>query len=121
MQTKVVLGSAALTAFSMIPFCPAPPVAGLVITGLAAPLAGNLLYIGLNDNVKRQDPGFVQMTRRQSWPGVSDESVQQCKDSNKGKKDVKVTQTEETCESCFMFFTSRRKSALTFDPYSLPD
>lgn len=99
MQTKLLLGGAALAAFSMIPSCPAPMVAAAVITGIAAPLAGNLIYIGLNDNVKRSDSGFVHVARALSYPGVSDEAIQQCKDSNNGKTDVKVTQTDTTCKS----------------------
>ena len=99
MHTKSILGGAALAALSMIPSCPAPPVAGLIITGIAAPLAGNLIYIGLNDNTKREAPhreGFVKLASRQSWPGVSDESIQQCKDANNGRQ-VTVTETSANC------------------------
>ena len=98
MQTKFLLSGVALAALSMIPSCPAPPIAALLITGLAAPLAGNLLYIGLKQNVHKRSE-FVQVARRQSWPGVSDYAIQQCKDSNNGKTDVTVTQTADTCKS----------------------
>jgi hypothetical protein len=107
MHAKVVLAGAALAAVSMIPSCPAPVVGGLIAGAFGAELAGNLLYIGLNDNLKRSPvDGSVKARsaigyksrRALGYPGVSDESVQQCKDSNSGKTDVKVTQTEENCK-----------------------
>ncbi|KAJ5230875.1 hypothetical protein N7489_011583 [Penicillium chrysogenum] len=103
MHAKVVLAGAALTAVSMIPSCPAPIVGGLIAGAFGAELAGNLIYIGLNDNLKRSPVDSsvkarsaigYKSRRALGYPGVSDESVQQCKDSNSGKTDVKVTQTE---------------------------
>jgi hypothetical protein len=115
MHAKVVLAGAALTAVSMIPSCPAPIVGGLIAGAFGAELAGNLIYIGLNDNLKRSPVdssvkarsaiGYksrralgYKSRRALGYPGVSDESVQQCKDSNSGKTDVKVTQTEAHCK-----------------------
>lgn len=107
MHAKVVLAGAALAAISMIPSCPAPVVGGLIAGAFGAELAGNLLYIGLNDNLKRSPvDGSVKARsaigyksrRALGYPGVSEEAVQQCKDSNSGKTDVKVTQTEENCK-----------------------
>lgn len=107
MHAKVVLAGAALTAVSMIPSCPAPIVGGLIAGAFGAELAGNLIYIGLNDNLKRSPVDSsvkariaigYKSRRALDYPGVSDESVQQCKDSNSGKTDVKVTQTEAHCK-----------------------
>lgn len=85
-----------MVALSMIPSCPAP--VGLIITGLVAPLAGNLLYIGLNDNVKRDVSGMRKVARVDGYPGVSQQSYDQCKNSNNGAK-VTVTQTADSSKS----------------------
>lgn len=101
MHTKSIIAGLSLGALSLLPSCPAPPVAGLVITGLAAPLAGNLLYIGLNGNVKRSASADVEsesLAKRQSWPGVPDYNIQMCHDANVGRT-VTVTQTSTTCKS----------------------
>lgn len=74
-----------------------------VITGLAAPLAGGLTYIGLNQNVKAKrdisnKDGFQVVARRSlpGYPGVSDEAVNQYHAANVNRK-VTVTQTSENC------------------------
>ncbi|GAT26316.1 hypothetical protein ASPFODRAFT_187257 [Aspergillus luchuensis CBS 106.47] len=92
MHTKSIITGISVAALSLIPSCPAPPVAALIITGLAAPLAGNLLYIGLNGNVKRADINGETLSKRQSWPGVPDYNIQMCHDANIGRT-VTVTQT----------------------------
>ncbi|KAB8198910.1 hypothetical protein BDV34DRAFT_218508 [Aspergillus parasiticus] len=92
MHTKSIIAGISVAALSLLPSCPAPPVAALVITGLAAPLAGNLLYIGLNGNVKRAEINGEALFKRQSWPGVPDYNIQMCHDANVGRT-VTVTQT----------------------------
>ncbi|RAQ55119.1 hypothetical protein AFGD_009887 [Aspergillus flavus] len=92
MHTKSIIAGISVAALSFLPSCPAPPVAALVITGLAAPLAGNLLYIGLNGNVKRAEINGEALSKRQSWPGVPDYNIQMCHDANVGRT-VTVTQT----------------------------
>ncbi|KAE8416390.1 hypothetical protein BDV36DRAFT_297085 [Aspergillus pseudocaelatus] len=92
MHTKSIIAGISVAALSLLPSCPAPPVTALVITGLAAPLAGNLLYIGLNGNVKRAEFNGEALIKRQSWPGVPDYNIQMCHDANVGRT-VTVTQT----------------------------
>lgn len=98
MYNAAILGGAAMAALSMIPSCPAP--IGLIVTGLAAPLAGGLTYIGINSNVnyKRDVGGMRKVARVNGYPGVSQQSYDQCKDSNNGAK-VTVTQTAESSKS----------------------
>ncbi|BCR96745.1 uncharacterized protein AKAW2_30064S [Aspergillus luchuensis] len=59
---------------------------------LSRGFAGNLLYIGLNGNVKRADINGETLSKRQSWPGVPDYNIQMCHDANIGRT-VTVTQT----------------------------
>ncbi|KAG2022009.1 hypothetical protein GB937_004103 [Aspergillus fischeri] len=64
---------------------------GLIITGIAAPLAGNLIYIGLKSGGvgKRDAEAFVDgledLEKRQSWPGVPDYNIQMCRNANVGR------------------------------------
>ncbi|KAI9754893.1 MAG: hypothetical protein M4579_004493 [Chaenotheca gracillima] len=92
MYSKTIIGGAALAAVAMIPSCPAPPIAAAIITGIAAPLAGNLLYIGLNDNTKREASQSYGKLPRQEYPGVSQESIDACTAANNGRQ-VTVTET----------------------------
>ncbi|KAF7590288.1 hypothetical protein BBP40_003025 [Aspergillus hancockii] len=92
MHTKSIIAGLSVASLGLLPSCPAPPVAGLIITGIAAPLAGNLLYIGLNGNVKRAEADGETLAKRQSWPGVPDYNIQMCHDANVGRT-VTVTQT----------------------------
>ncbi|GIC91977.1 uncharacterized protein Aud_008432 [Aspergillus udagawae] len=90
MHAKTLAAGLAVAAISLIPSCPAPPVAGLVITGLAAPLAGNLIYIGLKSGGvggrKRGAEATIEgLEKRQSWPGVPDYNIQMCKNANVGR------------------------------------
>ncbi|KAJ5197593.1 hypothetical protein N7449_008072 [Penicillium cf. viridicatum] len=55
MHTKSIIAGLSVAALSLLPSCPAPPVAAVVLTGLALPLAGNLVFIGVHDNVKRAE------------------------------------------------------------------
>lgn len=109
MPTKLILGGAVLVALAMIPSCPAPPVAGLVITGVAAPIVGSLAYIGINSNIPKygygkrdppSDDAFVKLRRESSWSGVTDYALQLCKDSNVNKRDIVVTQIGMSCKCC---------------------
>ncbi|KAJ5950780.1 uncharacterized protein N7479_009193 [Penicillium vulpinum] len=93
MHNIAILGGATMVALSMVPSCPAP--IGLIITGLAAPLAGGLAYIGLESNIKRDINGMRIVPRVEGYPGVSQQSYDQCRDSNNGAK-VTVTQTAES-------------------------
>lgn len=102
MHNTAILGGAAMVALSMIPSCPAP--IGLIITGLVAPLAGNLIYIGINDNVKREVSGMRKVARVDNYPGVSQQSYDQCQSSNTGAK-VTVTQTADSSKSCKKNYT----------------
>lgn len=98
MHNAAILSGTAMVALSMIPSCPAP--IGLIVTGLAAPLAGGLTYIGINSNVnyKRDVGGMRKVARVNGYPGVSQKSYDQCKNSNNGAK-VTVTQTAESSKS----------------------
>lgn len=96
MHNAAILGGAAMVALSMIPSCPAP--IGLIVTGLAAPVAGGLTYIGINSNVKRDVGGMRKVARVNGYPGVSQQSYDQCKNSNNGAK-ITVTQTAESSKS----------------------
>lgn len=96
MHTKPIIAGLSIAALSFLPSCPAPPVAALVLTGLALPLAGNLAYIGLKGNVKRADVDGEPLAKRQSWPGVPDYNIQMCHDANVGRA-VTVTQTSTSC------------------------
>lgn len=91
-----------MVALSMIPSCPAP--VGLIITGIAAPLAGGLTFIGIKSNVKREASGMRVVPRVNGYPGVSQESYDQCKNSNNGAK-VTVTQTADSSKSCSKKYT----------------
>ncbi|OQD63217.1 hypothetical protein PENPOL_c010G00907 [Penicillium polonicum] len=93
MHNTAILCGASMVALSMIPSCPAP--VGLIITGIAAPLAGGLTYIGLKSNVKREASGMRVVPRVNGYPGVSQKSYDQCKNSNNGAK-VTVTQTADS-------------------------
>ncbi|KGO77809.1 hypothetical protein PITC_061160 [Penicillium italicum] len=93
MHNAAVLGGAAMVALSMVPSCPAP--VAMIITGLVAPLVGNLIYIGLESNAKRDVSGMRVVPRVDGYPGVSQESYDQCKNSNNGAK-VTITQTAES-------------------------
>ncbi|XRM48113.1 hypothetical protein ABZX51_011053 [Aspergillus tubingensis] len=92
MHNKFIVAGISVAAISSLPSCPAPPIASLIITGLAAPLAGNLLMIGLKGNVKRAEINGEALFKRQSWPGVPDYNIQMCHDANIDRS-VTVTQT----------------------------
>ncbi|PYH31316.1 uncharacterized protein BO87DRAFT_399744 [Aspergillus neoniger CBS 115656] len=53
MHNNFIVAGIYVAAISLLPSCPAPSIAFFIITGLAASLAGNLLMIGLNGNVRR--------------------------------------------------------------------
>lgn len=55
-------------------------------------------YIGINSNVKRDVGGMRKVARVNGYSGVSQESYDQCKNSNNGDK-VTVTQTAESSKS----------------------
>ncbi|KAJ5426166.1 hypothetical protein N7465_001236 [Penicillium sp. CMV-2018d] len=92
MHTKSIIAGLSVVALSLLPSCPAPPVAALVLTGLALPLAGHLVFIGVHDNVKRDEGDGEVLVKRQSWPGVPDYNIKMCHDANIGRA-VTVTQT----------------------------
>jgi hypothetical protein len=119
MHTKLLLTGTALAALSMIPSCPAPMLPALissVIGGIVAPLAGGVVAIGLGvggvfdvpqcckaaksvSQLQRIKMAARQLTARQSedWPpGVSEESIEQCRVTNVGRQ-VTLTRTGEYC------------------------
>jgi hypothetical protein len=122
MHTKTLFAGTALAALSMIPSCPAPMVPAIIdgiIAGIAAPLAGGIIAVGLEASGQfkvpqccAKTPHFVgrlervkvatrQLAARQEdWPpGVSDESIEQCRVTNVNRQ-VTLTRTGEYC----MFF-----------------
>ena len=100
MQTKALLAGAALAAFYAISTCPAPMVAWPIITGIAAPLAGNLLAIGLQPVWPSKRDGMQNLVVREQWPGVSDEAIEQCRVSNEGRE-VTAKETGPRCKPAF--------------------
>jgi hypothetical protein len=106
MHAKTLAAGLAVAALSLSPSCPAPPLAGLIITGIAAPLVGNLIYIGLKSGgVGKRDAeafidGLEDLEKRQSWPGVPDYNIQMCRDANVGRT-VTVRETSVNCKHLF--------------------
>ncbi|KAF7168431.1 hypothetical protein CNMCM5623_001484 [Aspergillus felis] len=97
MHAKTLAAGLAVAALSLIPSCPAPPLAGMIIVNLAAPLAGNLIYIGLKSGgvgSRKRDAEAEALEKRQSWPGVPDYNIKMCHDANVGRT-VTVRETSD--------------------------
>lgn len=116
MHTKLLLTGTALAALSTIPSCPAP-MAGAIVSGVigavAAPLAGGIVAVGLGAggvfdvpqccarkftrSSKRTEPIEIATRQSEDWPpGVSEESIEQCRVTNEGRQ-VTLTRTGEYC------------------------